>query len=213
MRVAALAYGAQDGLQWGRKDKAVDFYDAKGDVEALLAPLRPRFEPAAHPALHPGRCARVLLGGQAIGFVGELHPQWRQSWDLPAAPVLFELELDAVLQRQLPAFRAVAKRQLVERDIAVVVAERVTHDEVMHAIGGALPGELLRSAVLFDVFRPQPQRSGEAAPAGSLAQGEKSLAIRLTLGSEVEALTDAQIEAAVQTVLQALADQTGARLR
>ncbi|WP_404298721.1 phenylalanine--tRNA ligase subunit beta [Alicycliphilus denitrificans] len=213
MRVAALAHGAQDALQWGRKDKTVDFYDAKGDVEALLAPLRPTFEPATHPALHPGRCARVLLDGQVIGFVGELHPQWRQSWDLPAAPVLFELELDAVLQRQVPAFRAVAKRQPVERDIAVVVAERVTHDEVMRAIGGALSDGLLRSAVLFDVFRPQPQRAAEAAAVGALAQGEKSLAIRLTLGSDTEALTDVQIEAAVQAVLQALTHHTGARLR
>ncbi|WP_367068442.1 phenylalanine--tRNA ligase subunit beta [Oryzisolibacter sp. LB2S] len=213
MRVAGLAYGASDALQWGRKDKAVDFYDAKGDVEALLAPLKPRFELATHPALHPGRCARVLLDGQAIGFVGELHPQWRQSWDLPGAPVLFELKLDAVLQRQVPAFRAVAKRQLVERDIAVVVAERVTHDEVMGAIAAALPAQLLRSATLFDVFRPQPQRAGEGVPAGGLAQGEKSLAIRLSLGSDAEALTEAQIDSAVQTVLQALGQQTGARLR
>ena len=213
MRVAALAYGAQDALQWGSKDKAVDFYDAKGDVEALLAPLCPTFEPATHPALHPGRCARVLLNGQAIGFVGELHPQWRQSWELPTAPVLFELELDAVLQRQVPAFHPVAKRQLVERDIAVVVAERVTHDEVMQAIGRALSGELLRSAVLFDVFRSQLPRAGESTPAGALAQGEKSLAIRLSLGSDAEALTDAQIDAAVQTVLQTLTTKTGARLR
>ncbi|MBS0389547.1 MAG: phenylalanine--tRNA ligase subunit beta [Proteobacteria bacterium] len=213
MRVAALAHGTADALQWGRKDKAVDFYDAKGDVEALLAPLRPTFEPATHPALHPGRCARVLLDGRAIGFVGELHPQWRQTWDLPGAPALFELELDAVLQRQVPAFRAVAKRQLVERDIAVVVAERVTHDEVMQAVAAALPGDLLRSAVLFDVFRPQPQRAGEGMAAGALAQGEKSLALRLTLGSDNAALTDADIDAAVQAVLQALAQKTGARLR
>jgi len=213
MRLAALAYGGADALQWGGRDKAVDFYDAKGDVEALLAPLRPVFEPAAHPALHPGRCARVLIDGRAIGFVGELHPQWRQSWDLPAVPVLFELELDAVLQRQVPVFRAVAKRQLVERDIAVVVTERITHDEVMKAIAAALPAELLRSSVLFDVFRPQRVREGEAASVGSLAMGEKSLAIRLTLGSDTAALTDAQIDAAVQTVVQALANQTGARLR
>ena len=118
-----------------------------------------------------------------------------------------------VPEHLVPAFRAVAKRQLVERDIAVVVAERVTHDEVMRAIRGSLPGELLRSAVLFDVFRPQPQRAGEAMAAGAIAQGEKSLAIRLTLGSDAEALTDAQIDAAVQSVLQALTQQTAARLR
>ena len=207
MRVAGLAYGAVDSLQWGRKDTGVDFYDVKGDVEALLAPLRPTFDRAEHPALHPGRSARVLVDGQPIGYVGELHPRWRQSWDLPAAPMLFELDLEAVLRRPVPSFKPVAKRQLVERDLAVVVAERVTHDDVMHAAASALPGELLRSCVLFDVFRPQ----GNAT--GGLAPGEKSLALRLTLGSDTTALTDTEIDTAVQTVLQALTQQTGARLR
>jgi len=209
MRVAGLAYGAVDALQWGAKARAVDFFDAKGDVQALLAPLQPTLEAAEHPALHPGRCARVLLGGEAIGFIGELHPRWRQSWDLPAAPVLFELALDAVLRRPVPQFEAVARRQPVERDIAVVVAEHVTHDQVMQAIRGAQP-QLLRSAVLFDVFRPQPERAGQP---GQLAAGEKSLAIRLTLASDTAALQDAEIDATVQAVLHALAGQTGARLR
>ncbi|AVP57792.1 phenylalanine--tRNA ligase subunit beta [Pulveribacter suum] len=210
MRVAGLAYGAVDTLQWGTKDRAADFFDAKGDVQALLAPLVPTFEPAEHPALHPGRCARVLLDGQPIGFVGELHPRWRQSWELPAAPVLFELALDAALRRCVPQFESVARRQPVERDIAVVVAERVSHTQVMQAVRGALPASLLRSAVLFDVFRPQPERAGQP---GALAVGEKSLAIRLTLSSDSAALQDAEIDAAVQSVVQALAQHTGARLR
>ncbi len=210
MRVAGLAYGAVDTLQWGTKDRAADFFDAKGDVQALLAPLVPTFELAEHPALHPGRCARVLLDGQPIGFVGELHPRWRQSWELPAAPVLFELALDAVLRRRVPQFESVGRRQPVERDIAVVVAERVTHAQVMQAVHGALSASLLRSAVLFDVFRPQPERAGQP---GALAAGEKSLAIRLTLSSDSAALQDAEIDAAVQSVVQALAQHTGARLR
>jgi len=161
MRVAGLAYGAADQLQWGRVDAKVDFYDVKGDVEALLAPLKPVFEPAEHPAMHPGRCARVLLDGQAIGFVGELHPQWRQEWDLAQAPVMFELELDAVLARQVPVFAPVAKHQAVERDIAVVVKEAVTHAQVMQAIAVGVPGGMLRHAVLFDVFRPKKLKAGE----------------------------------------------------
>src|SRR5256885_2235446 len=105
-----------------------------GDVEALLAPRKPVFEPAEHPAMHPGRCARVLLDGQSIGFIGELHPQWRQQWDLAQAPVLFELELDAVLAREVPVFKPVAKHQAVERDIAVVVNEKATHAQLMQAV-------------------------------------------------------------------------------
>lgn len=86
-------------------------------MEALLYPLKAELVPATHPTMHPGRCAQVLLAGRAIGFVGELHPQWRQSWELPQAPVLFELELDAVLQRQVPRFQAAPKHQSVERDL------------------------------------------------------------------------------------------------
>ena len=213
MRVAGLAYGAADQLQWGRVDAKVDFYDVKGDVEALLAPLKPVFEPAEHPAMHPGRCARVLLDGQAIGFVGELHPQWRQEWDLAQAPVMFELELDAVLARQVPVFAPVAKHQAVERDIAVVVKEAVTHAQVMQAIAAGVPGGMLRHAVLFDVFRPKKLKAGEEAAPGSLAQDEKSLAVRLTLGRDDASLTDVDIDTAMQAAIAALQTQVQARLR
>jgi phenylalanyl-tRNA synthetase beta chain len=89
LRIAGLAYGDPDGLQWGRKSPVVDFYDAKGDVEALLSPLKAQFKPASHPAMHPGRCASVWVAERNIGILGELHPRWRQSWELAYAPVLF----------------------------------------------------------------------------------------------------------------------------
>ena len=213
MRVSGLAYGPTDLLQWGRKEQPIDFFDVKGDVQALLAPLSATFEAGAHPAMHPGRCARILRDGQPIGFVGELHPQWRQSWDLPQAPVMFELELDAVLLRSVPQFTAVAKHQAVERDVAVVVAERVTHADIMAAVHEAVPGGMLRDAVLFDVYRPKALRPGEVAPAGALAQGDKSLAVRLTLGRDEATLTEVEIDHAVQAVLAQLTQRTGARLR
>ena len=213
MRIAGLACGPADVLQWGRKEQAIDFFDVKGDVEALLYPLKAEFVPATHPTMHPGRCAQVLLAGRAIGFVGELHPQWRQSWELPQAPVLFELELDAVLQRVVPQFKAVPKHKSVERDLAVVVAESVTHAQLMAAIHSAVPEALLRDAVLFDVYRPKPVKGADAAPTTGLAPGEKSLAVRLTLGSGEVTLTEADIDAAVQAVVAQLAAQTGARLR
>src|SRR5690606_1290685 len=104
--------------------------------------------------------------------------------------VVFELELDAALRRPVPGFVPVPRRQSVERDIAVVVAERVAPDAVMQAVRSALPAQLLRSAVLFDVFRAPPERAGQPAAAGAVAAGEKSLAIRLTLGNEAAALQD-----------------------
>jgi phenylalanyl-tRNA synthetase beta chain len=208
MRVAGMACGSADSLQWGVKEQAVDFFDLKGDVQALLAPLTPVFEPAQHPAMHPGRCARVLLGGQPIGFVGELHPRWRQGYELATAPVMFELALDAVLQRQLPAFSAVARHQPVERDIAVIVNESVTHAALMQAVWAAPTAGLLRDALLFDVYRTKP-----GAASAALAAGEKSLAVRLTLNAIDATLTEEQIEQTVQAVLSSLSGSLGARLR
>ena len=174
----------------------------KGEIEALLAPAKPVFVSAEHPAMHPGRCAQVSLHGQVVGHVGELHPRWRQSWDLQQAPILFELDLEAVLQRDVPVAQGVAKFQAVERDIAVVVAEKVTHAELMTAVHEAPTAGLLRSAVLFDVFRPQ----------ASLGV-EKSLAVRLVLNSDEASLTDVQIESTVKSVLDHLALKLAARLR
>lgn len=210
MHVAGLAYGPADALQWGCAEQAVDFFDVKGDVEALLAPLQPVFRPAEHPALHPGRCASVWLGERCIGHVGELHPKWRQGYELPQAPVLFELSLDAVLAREVPVARPVSRHQPVERDIAVVVKEGVTHAAVMAAIHGA-GSPLLRQAALFDVYRPRKQADGTVA--GGLAADEKSLAIRLTLGRDEATLTDEEIEAAVRSAVASLASAVQARLR
>ena len=212
MRVAGLAYGPSDTLQWGRTAQNEDFFDVKGDVQSLLAPLHPVFEAASHPAMHPGRCASVTVAGKLIGHVGELHPKWRQAYDLALAPVLFELDLAAVLERPVPRFSAVPKQQAVERDIAVVVSESVTHADLMARVWGADTGGLLRNALLFDVYRPKPQK-GDAEASTGLAAGEKSLAVRLTLNSAEASLTEAQIEASVQAVLAQLVSHLGARLR
>ena len=217
MRVAGISFGATDRLQWGRSEQATDFFDMKGDVEALLAPLVVQFEAAVHPALHPGRCARVLVAGQTIGFLGELHPQWRQAYDLSQAPMLFELELDAVLQRPVPVFACVAKHQSVERDIAVIVAESVTHSALMLATQTANTHGFLRDTLLFDIYRSKLLAKGmetaSTAAAGSLLPGEKSVALRLTLNNPDATLTEAQIDATVQAVLAELGTQCGARLR
>ncbi|MDD5325668.1 MAG: phenylalanine--tRNA ligase subunit beta, partial [Polaromonas sp.] len=206
MRVAALAYGPRAALDWSQSDKSVDFFDIKGDVEALLCPLQAVFAPAVHPAMHPGRCASVSVAGKPIGFVGELHPQWRQGHDLAHAPLLFELALDAVLRREVPVFRAVSKFQPVERDIAVIVPESVTHSELMAAIDGADTRGMLRRATLFDVYRPQQASAG-------MQLGEKSLAVRLVLSSDDATLADEAIDVVIQAVLASLQSQLQARLR
>lgn len=206
MRVAGLAYGEPDGLQWGRKGPGADFFDAKGDVQALLAPLEAVYRPASHPAMHPGRCAGVWLDGRQIGVVGELHPRWRQAWDFAHAPVMFELDLDAVLARQVAVFEPVARFQGAERDIAVIMGDGVTHGALMDAIRSADTGGLLRDALLFDVYKPKQAAAG-------LGVHEKSLAVRLTLASPHATLTDEQIDGAVKAVVDRIASQLGGRLR
>ena len=210
MRVAGLAYGSVDSLQWGSAERGADFFDVKGDVQALLAPLQPGFKPAEHPAMHPGRCASVWLGERCVGHVGELHPKWRQAYDLTQAPVMFELALDAVLQRDVPVFQTVSRHQPVERDLAIVVKESVTHAAVVDAIrsGGGL---LLRDVVLFDVYRPK--RLADGSLSGGLTADEKSLAVRLTLNRDDATLTEEEIESVVKDALDALSRRVHARLR
>jgi phenylalanyl-tRNA synthetase beta chain len=207
MRVAGMAWGPIEALGWQGKARNVDFYDVKADVEQLLAPRKAEFLAAEHPAMHPGRSASVMLDGEVIGHVGELHPRWRQAWELTSAPVVFELSLNAVIARNVPVAQPVAKHQSVERDIAVIVQDQVTHGQLMAAIHAAPTQGLLRNAVLFDIYRPK------AETTGGLAVGEKSLAVRLTMHSDEATLTEAQIEAVMSGVMSALTQQLAARLR
>ncbi|UUX97277.1 phenylalanine--tRNA ligase subunit beta [Aquabacterium sp. J223] len=207
MRVGGLAWGPAEQLQWATKERHVDFFDVKGDVEALLVPATARFVPtagdAAHPALHPGRAAWVELDGRRVGFVGELHPRWRLAYELPSAPVVFELDLDALLQRPLPAFQPLPKQLSTWRDLAVVAPQSLPHDAVVQAIADADP--LLRSVRLFDVWQP-------AQPTADIGPGEHSLALRLELRDDDATLTDDRIEAVVRRVITQLSG-LGARPR
>ena len=209
MRIAGLACGSLDSLQWGRKEQAVDFYDVKGDIEALLAPFKAEFLPASHPSMHPGRCAQVVLNGKAIGYVGELHPEWRQSYEISQTPILFELELDPVLSRAVPSFKAVAKFQAVQRDIAVVVEDHVSHSALMAAIWAAPTLGILQEAQLFDVYRPKAVAK-ESVDTGA---ADRSMAVRLTLNLADATLTEAHIESTVKAVIDHLVKTLGARQR
>jgi phenylalanyl-tRNA synthetase beta chain len=210
VRVSGLAYGPADAVQWGAATRAVDFFDVKGDVEALLAPAALRFEAAEHPAFHPGRCARVWVktaeGERDAGWLGELHPKWRQAYELPQAPVLFELDADVLAQHAVPAFTGVAKLQSVYRDLALVVADATAHDAVIGAITGAATDGLVRGARLFDIYKPKQVVAG-------MGEHERSLAVRVELRDDEQTLTDERIDAAMQAVLAQLAETVQARVR
>jgi len=202
-RVAALAYGSAEPLQWGRKERAVDFFDIKGDLVSLLAPRKPVFIPDEHPALHPGRCARIEIDGRSIGHIGELHPKWRQAYELPQAPVLFELDLEAVLDRPLPVIRPLPRQQAVHRDLALVLRDGVAHDALVAHLAD---DPLIRSATLFDVYKP-------ATPVAGIEADERSLAVRIELLDPDATLTDERIDAALAAALARAQAAFGARLR
>jgi phenylalanyl-tRNA synthetase beta chain len=205
MRVAALAWGTADPLQWGLPERPVDFFDLKGTLESLLAPRPASFVPAEHPAMHPGRCAAVQLDGATVGHIGELHPRWRQAWELPSAPMLFELEIEALTTLATPEFAPLPRQQTVQRDLALVVAESVRHDALLDSLR-ADPEGLVQQATLFDVYRPREPQPG-------LAAGEHSLAMRLSLLDPEATLTDERIDAAVAAAVARAAAAVGARLR
>jgi phenylalanyl-tRNA synthetase beta chain len=205
MRVAGLIAGPVDALQWGGAERQADFFDAKGDLQALVAPRELVFQPAPHPALHPGRSARVSMHGEDVGWIGELHPRWRQVYELPHAPVLFEIALEALTERDVPVPQPLPRQQAVQRDVALVVADAVSHDALIDA---ALDdtSRLVRAATLFDVFKPK-------AGAAGMAAHERSMALRLTLQDDEQTLDDTRIEAAIAATLQRLQSRVGARLR
>ena len=205
MRVAGLAFGPVESLQWGTVERGVDFFDVKGDVQALISPRRARFVVAEHPALHPGRSARIMVDGVPIGWCGELHPRWRHVHELPHAPMLFEMDLAALQQRPVPIAAAVPRQQSSVRDLALVLPDRVSHDALI-AAAVADPSGLVRSALLFDLYKPK-------APVPGIGPDERSLAVRLELRDDGVTLTDERIEAAVSAALTRLKTQLGARLR
>ncbi len=208
-RVGALAYGPALDEQWGVATRAVDFFDVKGDLEALFAPAAARFVKAEHPALHPGRSARIEVDGRAVGWIGELHPRLMQKYELPHAPVMFEVDADALIARALPAPTDVSKFPPVRRDIAVVVDQAVEVQALFDEMKKALAEEACRfvqKVVLFDEFRAKSNTSG------GLAAHEKSLAFRVTLQDAAGTLQDEVVDQAIQTLVERMA-RAGARLR
>ncbi|MBW7903121.1 MAG: phenylalanine--tRNA ligase subunit beta [Rhodocyclaceae bacterium] len=200
-RLSGLAYGGALPEQWGAPARSVDFFDVKGDLEALLAPRIARFEKVAHPALHPGRAARILLDGQAIGVVGELHPQWVQKYDLPLPPVVFELDLDALKRAELPKYEEVSRFPPVIRDLAVVVDHGLELQALLDGLSAHAPS-LVQDIRLFDVY------TGKGVPSG-----QKSLAFRIVMQDTQRTLQDAEADAAMQHLVAYLQDAFKAQRR
>jgi phenylalanyl-tRNA synthetase beta chain len=205
-RVAGLAYGPVADEQWGQDTRNVDFFDVKADLEALFAPRVLRFARIEHPSLHPGRSAQVELDGKNIGLIGELHPRLQQKYDLPLAPVVFEIDAVALQQREVPAYVEISKFPAVTRDLALVVKQAVQVQELRDIFAAEQQGNaacgIIQAIVLFDEYQGK-----------GLENDEKSLAFRFTLQDTQNTLQDDTVDAAMAAIVAAATGKLAARLR
>ena len=199
-KLGGLVYGSVLLEQWGEKARSVDFYDVKGDVEALLQGKNAQFVKAKHPALHPGRCATIQIDGENVGIIGELHPKWTQKYDLPQAPLLFELDMSVILATEKVRYQTVSKFQPVRRDLAFVLPENVAFADLQAALNG-VKSDIIQSIELFDVYR------GVGLP-----ENHKSMAVKIILQSMETTLTDEIVEPLIQQLIEE-AEKVGAHLR
>ncbi|HVG59191.1 MAG TPA: phenylalanine--tRNA ligase subunit beta [Hyalangium sp.] len=206
-RVGGLVWGLRSGRNWTQKDARMDFYDAKGAVEAVLHALHVdgvRFVPAEAPAWHPRACAHVLLAdGTALGHVGELHPRVTKALELPQGVYAFELDTEPLYAtaRLVPEYHSLPRFPAVLRDLAVVVPVELRNDEVRRVIlevGGAL----VEDALIFDVYTGKP-----------IPEGKKNLAYAIRYRSPERTLTDAEVGEAHQRIISEVNQRLGGALR
>ncbi|MCC7059153.1 MAG: phenylalanine--tRNA ligase subunit beta, partial [Burkholderiaceae bacterium] len=204
-RLGLLAYGSHLGEQWGSAARRVDFFDLKGDLEAIAGPML-SFEAAPHAALHPGRSARVVVAGRAIGWIGELHPGLLPDLELAQPPILAEIELAPLLQRAIPSYREVSRFPPVIRDLSLILGQDRTAAQVLAEIAAAIAEEpaakVVKNVELFDEYRGK-----------GLENKEKSLAFRLWMQDTRRTLSEAEAAAAVDAIVARLAQTIHARLR
>lgn len=204
-RLGLALAGPRGELSWHAKPWAMDFFDLKGIIEELLRRLglEGRFERANHLSFHPGRAAKLLIGREEVGLLGELHPRVRENFELEEPVLAAELDLEAILARAAPIgrYRPLPQFPAVLRDLAVVVDEAIPAERVAQVIRGA-GGELLRELVLFDLYQGPP-----------IPQGKKSLAFRLRLQAEERTLTDEEADGLRARIEARLAEELGAELR
>lgn len=203
--VAGVAFGPVLPEQWGEPGRPTDFHDVKADIEAFLgligAPGEFDWVADAHPALHPGRSARLRRQGQHVGWLGSLHPSLVKPCGLDDAPLLFEVNLQPLSTATLRAYQELSRFPAVRRDIAVLVSRDTPVGQLVRATTEAA-GPALRDVVVFDIF------AGEHIDAG-----EKSVALGLILQETSRTLTDADIEKIISGVVTHLAMKFDARLR
>jgi phenylalanyl-tRNA synthetase beta chain len=203
--IAGAVTGEALAEQWGTPRRAVDFYDVKADVEALLTlagiAREVRFTPGAPASLHPGQAAEIRHQDRLIGRMGLLHPQLQARLELDRPVLLFELLLAALQQDKIPVFREISRFPSIRRDLAIIVSEATPAQAVLDCVEKAT-GRLLVNLELFDEYRGK-----------GIDSGRKSLALGLTLQDSSRTLNEDEIERVMTQVIAALGSELGATVR
>ncbi|MFF6012312.1 phenylalanine--tRNA ligase subunit beta [Rahnella sp. R3(2024)] len=203
--LSGVISGNKNDEHWDLARQAVDYYDLKGDLEAILELTGKmndvQFRVEANPALHPGQSAAIYLRGERIGFIGVVHPELERKLDLNGRTVVFEMLWDKVADRVLPDAKEISRFPANRRDIAVVVAENVPADDILAECKKVGANQVV-GVNLFDVYRGK-----------GVAEGYKSLAISLVLQDTARTLEEEEIAATVAKCVEALKQRFQASLR
>ena len=203
--LAGVITGSRLPESWAHGREAIDFYDIKADVEALLAAAGAgdefSFVPGEHAALHPGQTARIEREGRLVGFVGAIHPELGKALDLDQPVFLFELILAEVIQGRMPAFKELSRFPEVRRDFALLVDQGVPAAALLDAIRETA-GEWLTDLKLFDVYHGK-----------GIDPHRKSLAVGLTWQHPSRTLNDDEVSTTTQNILTSLEQRFNATLR
>ena len=203
--IGGVIYGFDSESKWYGKARAYDFYDLKGDVEALLAATDNleafTFERCDIPALHPGISAQIKKDGEVVGYAGLIHPSIEKKLGLKRSAFLFELKLSALQTKVIPSYAEVSKYPSIKRDFAIVVDNNVQSSDIISAVKKH-GGQLVVDANVFDVF-----------VGADLGEGKKSLAFSIILQTTERTLEDTDITNVSNSIIEGLKNDFNALLR
>ncbi len=203
--IAGVIAGRRLAENWEAANEQVDFFDLKGDLEAIFrltaAEADFKFTSSQHDALHPGQTAEISRNGKVCGIIGKLHPEIHKAFDLEGPVFVFELELKPLLKRKLPAFNSLSKFPSIRRDLAILVKENVTSSQIVDLIGQTAK-HWLNNIVIFDIYRGK-----------GIEPGYKSVAVGFNLQRSDRTFKDAEINKTVERIISTLTKELDAVLR
>jgi phenylalanyl-tRNA synthetase beta chain len=203
--IAGLVTGEHGGLNWSETKRYFDFYDVKGDLEALFDMLLLddiQFENQNHPALHPGQSARIMLGAQEAGWIGVLHPKFMDALDFSHEVIVFELNLQTLMQVEPVRYLSLSKYPRIRRDLSFLVDTDLSYADIKATVEKVVPESWLKGVAIFDVYM------GTGVP-----HGKKSIALAITLQDPARTLVDDEINLLMRAIITELEHEFSITMR